>query len=421
MTRIAFLGLAVLLLLFAVSSQAADLPEPIVDVELETNQAIPGQFLTLRITVLVPTWMPQPVIFPRLDAPNLRVRLPERATTPTSKRIEGEEWSGVSRRYLVAPLSPGKFSLPGGTVEITYANPENTAQPVAARFFLAPTEIEGIVPEGAEGLSPFIAARSLKLTQEIPETTLDLSAGDSLRRTVTASITGASPMILPQLMVAPKINGFAAYADAPVLQEQEDRGVLSGSRQEVLTLMVQSNGSGELPPVALSWYNIDTKRIETAALDPVRVSSSGAPETGRDSVFPLNLRTVLAATGVLAGCALLITLVGPRLAQSLRDRRQRHLASRAYIQKILLTAIGNRDYTATVSALQIWQARASNVPLAKRQKVLDALRPLSAQRYGGHNTEAGKESWRTLANSVRQAQEINSADKDTAALPTLNP
>jgi len=421
MTRIARFLLTALVWLIPAPSAAADLPEPIVEVDFDTSQTIPGQFLPLRVTVLVPTWMPQPVVFPPLDAPNLRVRLPDRSTSPTSKRIDGEEWSGVSRRYLVSPMVPGWFTLPGGQVDITYADPDNTAVPLKASIKLDPLAIEGVVPEGAENLDPFLAATDLALSQELPEQTTDLKPGDSLRRTVTATITGASPMMVPQLMPPPQIGGFAAYADEPVLEESQDRGVLSGSRKEVITLMVQSNGAGELPPIELSWYNIETGKIETASLDPVRISASGAPAADQNLLARLNTRSLLALLAVAGFSILLLVFAWPRLAEHVRRRRQRFLAGKAHARKDLLTAIGRQDYPATVAALQTWAERPPRLYPAERQTVLDALRPLSSHRYGKSREKTETHAWTSLEKAVSRAGTGRQCAGGKTGLPVLNP
>ena len=65
---------------------------PILRVDFPETEAIPGQFLTLRLTVLVPTFMPAPPVWLSFEAPNLLVRVPEGGTSPVSERIDGETW-----------------------------------------------------------------------------------------------------------------------------------------------------------------------------------------------------------------------------------------------------------------------------------------------------------------------------------------
>ncbi len=64
-------------------------------VEPMEAEAVVGQPIVLRLTLLVPTFMPDPPTFPTFDMPGLVVRIPERASTPTSKTVNGETWAGM--------------------------------------------------------------------------------------------------------------------------------------------------------------------------------------------------------------------------------------------------------------------------------------------------------------------------------------
>lgn len=396
-------------------------PAPVVDVELAEPGTIPGQFLTLRITVLVPTWMPEPVVFPTLDTPNVRVRLPERSTSPTSRRIDGADWSGVTRRYQVSPMAAGRFVLPQAGLEVTYADPDNTARRLKTTVALPELVVEGRVPEGAEDLSPFLAATGLTLAQDLSGATSGLTPGSSLKRTVTATISGTSPMMLPPLMTPPDIEGFAVYADEPVLEETENRGLLAGTRRESLTLMAEGSGSGELPAIEVRWYNLKTGTVETAALDPVPVSAKAPPATTTGLPWGLDARTWLMAGLGLAALGLFLWRVAPAARRTLGFWQQRRRAGKAHARKAVLGAIAARDYPATVAAMQVWAARAPETPQDDQQAIREALRPLSARRYGGASDADATRDWQTLERTVRRVSGHRRRVSRSGHLPALNP
>jgi len=87
------------LLIFALLAPLAAFAqgEPRLEVDLPEGEVIVGQPITLRLKLLVPTWMPKPPVWPTLEVPSLLVRLPERSSTPISETIDGETWSGISR------------------------------------------------------------------------------------------------------------------------------------------------------------------------------------------------------------------------------------------------------------------------------------------------------------------------------------
>ena len=239
---------------------------PVLRVEFDETEAIPGQPLSLRMTVLVPTFLPEPPVWPSLEAPNLLVRLPERSTNPTSARVGGETWAGVTRNYRISPMVPGEFAIPPQEVVVTWADPESNA-PARAILRSEALAFRGVVPAGAEGLDPFVAATSLELAQTIEGEPGAMTPGDSVTRTVVATVAGTAPMFLPELMPPVAIEGVAAYPDEPLIAETDDRGTLGGSRTERVTLVAEGGGSGAVPAVTLDWYDLETGRVETASVE----------------------------------------------------------------------------------------------------------------------------------------------------------
>ncbi len=250
---------------------AADRPlqapaQPVLRMAFDRTEAIPGQPLTLRLTVLSPTYLTSPPVWPSFEAPNLLIRLPEGATTPTSERIGGETWSGVSRRYRISPMIPGAFPLPAQEVAVTWSDPQ-TGKPAKTVLKTEPVTFKGVPPPGTEGLDPFIAADSLQITRQVEGSPQTMKPGDSVIVTITATVRGVSPMFLPDLPAPVPIEGIAAYPDDPVVTETEERGRPGGTRVERVTLVAEAGGGGELPPISLRWFDLETSMIETATVD----------------------------------------------------------------------------------------------------------------------------------------------------------
>ncbi|MCC0066891.1 MAG: BatD family protein [Rhodovulum sp.] len=285
---------------------------PVLRVEFDETEAIPGQPLSLRMTVLVPTFLPEPPVWPSLEAPNLLVRLPERSTNPTSARVGGETWAGVTRNYRISPMVPGEFAIPPQEVVVTWADPESNA-PARAILRSEALAFRGVVPAGAEGLDPFVAATSLELAQTIEGEPGAMTPGDSVTRTVVATVAGTAPMFLPELMPPVAIEGVAAYPDEPLIAETDDRGTLGGSRTERVTLVAEGGGSGAVPAVTLDWYDLETGRVETASVEGFAIAVEGPPARsvapGRDW-----RRIALGGLAALAGAAAAVWLQAPRRA-----------------------------------------------------------------------------------------------------------
>jgi hypothetical protein len=405
------------LLVFAPAIWAQDISNPFVESELEETTAIPGQELTLRLTVLVPTWLLKPVEFPSLELPNLRVRLTERSTTPLSRNIDGVQWSGVSRSYLLTPMVPGQFVIPPRELIVNYADPATTS-PITASVMTEAIAISGLLPDGAEGLDPFIAAKSLTLAQDLSGGTADLKPGDSVTRTITATIEGGSPLVLPPLQPEVFVAGVRPYPDEPVVTETDDRGTLSGTRVETVTLMAEGGGSGAVEGIELRWFNLESGEVETASIDGFEISVSGPPATA-SRTREWNLPLILGALAALAIAGLLIRWLLPRLTAYLRRRQENWLASEAWAEGQLQKAIGAKDYPLTVKRLGLWLDRQPQLAQEKRAEITSALTVLGAHLYGPTPTKAPAAAWNALAKAVR-ASDVR-LPQQAAGLPPLNP
>jgi hypothetical protein len=397
---------------------------PILRMDFPETEAIPGLPLSLRLTVLVPTFMPEPPVWPTLEAPNLLVRLPEGATNPPSERIEGETWSGVTRHYRLSPMVPGEFAFPPQEVQVTW-NDLDRGEVETVVLGTEAIAFRGVVPEGAEGLDPFIAAEALELTQDIEGTPDAMTPGDSLTRTVTARVEGVSPMFLPDLLPPSDIAGLAAYPDEPVLEESSNRGEITGTRVERVTYVAEGGGRGSLPAVTLDWYDIGAGEVRTAQLDAVEVAVDGPPAQWAEPRDPRAL--ALTAAGGALGLILLLWAArraAPVIRRAAAQRRERHLASERHAWSELRAAVAARDTARLRPALDLWAQRIAEPDPRTDHHVQSALVALGAARYGPGatpGTTAPSEAWAALDRALSAARTASEANVADVALPPLNP
>lgn len=404
---------------------------PVLKTDLAKDRAIPGQPLLYRVTLLVPTWMPKPPEFPSFEAANVVVRLPSRASSPTSERIDGETWSGVSRLYRLYPMAPGTFEIPSGVIKVTYADPDTT-QPVEAEVATQAFQIIGEVPPGAEDLVPFLAAKSLKLTRQVEGETEDLSAGDALKVTAKVSVTGVAPMFIPPISETKDIEGLSIYSSEPVLDEKEDRGILSGTRTEAATLVAEFTGQYQIPKLSVSWFNLETGKVETATAPAVdfNVTGSAPEEIQNPTEFDwrdLAIRTFL----VLAGIGLLAFAwrkTFPHLRQYFARRNARYQASELFAYRILKRQIRKRDFDATTRAGTEWQTRlrqrGAQLDWARFEKTLGELGATYFSRQAINSDANRADLWNRLRDEARNLRrQLHKTERiqQIQALPRLNP
>lgn len=421
MTRLLSCLLLPLLLLARAPMAQEEAGAPVLQVTFEETEAIPGQPLSLRLTVLVPTYMPAPPVWPSLEAPNLLVRLPERATGPTSGRVGGETWSGVTRHYRVSPMVPGGFTIPPQDVVVTYADPDGNA-PVRTVLTTGPIAFTGILPDGTEHLDPFIAATSLQLTQEVTGTPDDMAPGDSVTRRIVAGIGGTSPMFLPALLPAGTLDGLAAYPDEPLIEEHEERGLLGGTRTEVVTYVAAHGSDNAVPPITLQWYNIGSGQVETASVDGFDIRVTGtAAGTGIPPTWRLLLPWIAGALGVGVCAALVLHRTAPAFRHWLQVRRAVRLGSERHAFAMLSRAIRQRDIAALYPAVDAWSARVPGYDPMRHADVQQALLHLGSARYGIRQQHDAK-AWDALAEAIHAARRASrTRGPNAGALPLLNP
>lgn len=393
---------------------------PRATIELEADETIPGQSVDLVITVLVPTWMTRPVDFPSMEAPNMMVRLPERATHPISQRIDRQNWSGVTRRYRITPMIPGRFIIPEQELRVTWADPD-TNTPREDWLTLDRVILTGVIPDGAEGLKPFIAANRIQLTQELVGPEAPLKPGDSLTRILTVEISGTSPMFLPNLLDPSPVQGIATYPSESTIDEAIDGATLSGTRREQVTYLAQSGGDGMAPAVSLDWYNLSSGEIETAKAPSFSLMVDAPIATTSSEIRPETLFLIVGALS--AGVIGLVLLARPmrRRWQAYREaRRARYLSSPDHAYRQLLKASRARDLDGCLRALDLWAARLKQGDPRRDPAIAKSLTLIGAARYG---QAAGAEAagWSQLHAALSRFPSRTESSARIPHLPPLNP
>ncbi|WP_138469310.1 BatD family protein [Poseidonocella sp. HB161398] len=406
-------GIALLLILlpFCAPAQEAPPAAPVLRQEIDADTVVPGQALVLRLTVLVPSYLPQPPGWPAFNAPDLMVRLPERSTGPVSAQVGGESWSGVSRRYSIVPLKPGDFVLPAADLTVTWADPETNA-PRRATLRTQDIRITARVPEAAAGLDPFVAATGLTLSREVEGDPAAMAQGDAVAVTVTAEIAGAPAMTIPPLIALPAIDGIAAYPDAPQFADTAD----GGTRRERVALVAEGHAAGTLPGLSIGWYDLESGRVDTAALEPLAIAATApgraraGPEMRRRTALTFALLAISFGAGVW---------LRRRLAPWRARAEARRLASEPWAWRQLQEALGRRDFPGLQPALDLWAERRGGGDARGDPSVAAALAALGAARYAGRGDADA--AWQALARALTALRHRDGEEARPAALPPLNP
>jgi hypothetical protein len=297
-----------------------------------------------------------------------------------------------------------------------------TNQPVRASLATGPLSFAGILPAGAEGLDPFIAASALELTQAVDGDPATMVPGGSVVRTVSARVEGTSPMFLPNLLPPIDIDGLAAYLDEPVVEETDDGGTPSGTRTERVTLVAEGGGSGDVPAVALDWYDLDSGTIKTASIPGFAVEIEGPAAA---SAEPRDWRAIALAAAALLMLGMaavwLIRRTQPLLAAQWRDWRGQRLESERHAWRELRGAVHGRDLAAVYVALDVWAGRLAGPDPRGDPALHTALTQIGAAHFGKERRCDDGTAWQALAVALATSRErLLRADARAGPLPPLN-
>ncbi|MHC2333588.1 BatD family protein [Bradyrhizobium sp. USDA 4454] len=355
-------------------------PEPILRVTLDPPRVVVGQAAMLRIEVLAPNYMTAPPELPDFQVRNAVTR--QLRSANESEERDGLTYAGVRFEFAIHPQEPGSYAIPGQTITVKYA-----AEPPATRqatLALPRIAFQAFIPDAASDLQPFLAARSLSITQTVTRSSDRLKAGDAVTRTVTIEAEGIPAMLLPPLTFA-ALEGLKLYPAQPSLQDKTEGRpeILSSARVDSGVYMLEKAGDYVLPPVDLRWWNTGSQRIDVAHLDAVTLHVEANQAVGGaspDGTFGAReswrtLRNAIAdhwqATALvllaLAGLGWLMPPTVRAIVAIHRRHREAYLQSEAFAFGALRRAARKDDAKSVYFALLDWLQRFE--PVAPRHTI----------------------------------------------------
>jgi hypothetical protein len=348
-----YAALILLLTLNVVHAQV----EPIVRVEVKPASVVAGQSAQMRVTVLVPTWFARPPVYPSFEIANAITRLPADSSFPTRESIGGESWSGIVRDYRIYPMLAARYRISGETISVSYASPGS--EPVTMDVPIPDIEFAGVVPEGAEGLDPYLAGSALALQLEVEGDLSDVAVGDAIVLRYRAELDGLPAFFLPPLSPSLAATNISVYADEPEIVDAD-----LARRSETLTIIVEGPGEISVPAVKLDFWNTNSAAIESVVADGLTVSVAGAMEMAALDEGTTQRDWRLAAFGAaLAFLLIVLSWKGlPVAAESARKHAAKRRASERYAYQQLLDLLRTRKPGEVSRSLYTWLRRLPSAP-----------------------------------------------------------
>lgn len=430
------------LLLWVVSAAAAsDAPRVMVQTALQPpGPVVAGQQVRLVVTVLTTTWFLHAPEFPELSVPNAVITLPDERAVNLNQTMDGVQWFGLSRAYLVTPAGTGDVVIPPFEVTLWPGQASGSMRVKTAEITLPVRVVPR--PAGAENMP---ASSSVKVTQHLDRTLEGLKVGDAFTRTVEVTAADLQGMFIPPTSFA-RIEGLAVYPATGKVDNilRDGQGFVGSRRSDAATYVVQQAGDYTLPGVTIKWWNTRTGTVEKAEAPALRFNAAANPgykpefdlpdEHGVAAGAQVNGLHIAALTGAgLAALWLLYTLVrlSARTWQRVRiarmEKQRRYLASAPAAYHRFEQAAQGGDARATYAALLAWADHPDRPARLRGLAVLcngnAALRArIDALRASAYGATAVSWQAQSLVQEVDKQRALQSAlSHERASLPPLNP
>ncbi|MBY3048717.1 BatD family protein [Rhizobium laguerreae] len=354
------------LLIGLLTSTCVFAAEPFGRASIEGAEGIvPGQQVHVVVDVFAPEFFTSPPQFPLFGVSDALVTMSDDRTQNLVQTIDGVQYSGIRRSYVVVPERAGSFQLPVVEIDLGYSSNGNSTKAIVK--IALPSFDVGV--SSNQAATPF-AVRGLMMTESFDRDPASLKVGDALVRTVVIFAEDTQAMLIPPVAFG-TTAGLARYEKPAVLADDvEQRGIgrsveTGSTRSETVVYTVSDTGRFPLPAITYPWFDVDEHVLSAATLPVTDVVV--APAAVAERIQPELQRENAPASRVWRGWLLVILLCAIDLAVAAfawwrlpairtwaaRVRQRRRNSPRRRLSRIR-TIIRVGDELAVYRGLQDW-------------------------------------------------------------------
>lgn len=232
-----------------------------VDISIEQNQEIwSGQQVTLNMNLKTTGFSFSDTHFNLPEISGAFLMQTDTTTIKLTEKIDGRDWQIIRYPLALYPQKSGRLQIPPIDVRFTtsagFGSTEKTFE-----FKTDPLEITVSLPPGAKTGELIVTTTSFALEYEWKPATGTAKTGDAVTLTVNRSAGDISAMMLPPLPVF-RVDGLAAYPQAPDVTDRTDRGDLTGERIDNITWVVEQPGVYEIPGIRFQWWDPVSRELK---------------------------------------------------------------------------------------------------------------------------------------------------------------
>jgi hypothetical protein len=266
-----------------------------------------GQQVTLNLDLKTTGFSFSGSHFNLPEVPGAFLMQTDTTTMKMTENIDGQTWQIIRYPLALYPQKAGQLEIPSIAVRFsTSAGFGSTSIPF--EFQTKPLDLTINSPPGVKDGDLVITTRSFELDYEWQPESGTAQTGAAFTLTVKRRAVDISAMLLPPLPVF-RIEGLAAYPQAPEVNDKTNRGDLSGERTDTIIWVVEKPGTYDIPGIRFQWWDPDSRELKQqiipgltldilpAAGDKVTAETTDKPgQSGKDYFWLLGvLITVITA------------------------------------------------------------------------------------------------------------------------------
>lgn len=254
------LRLLIALLLFC---SAASAQEAMVRVHVGTKQTPwVGQKFTVVVELLSPGFFSGSPVFDLPKVPGLLIFAPEDHPVLGSETINGAAYTVQRYELAVFARQAGDFEIPVFPIRFNVKHSALDKDSTPATVNTEALHFSANLPPGAENVSSLISTTELKADEQWKPAPANAKTGDAFTRIITWSAADVPGMAFPPFP-ADKINGLGIYPKSPQVTDHEERGTLTGSRQDTIVYVCQQPGRYVIPAAHFTWWDTGQQQLRT--------------------------------------------------------------------------------------------------------------------------------------------------------------
>jgi hypothetical protein len=324
----------------------------------------------------------------------------------------GRQYKVIERRYAIAPEKSGALHIPPASFRGTAAAAQDrqddaepadelmdrllrntplandpffkgslgagmalgdAGQPVAARSQEIMLNVQPR-PAGAQG--HWLPAEQITLHDSWEDNPPQLKVGEPVTRTITIDAKGLAASQIPPLSLAQPGNA-RLYPEAPDNQSRTDGNAIFGISKQSVTYIPTAQGTLNIPPIELAWWNTRTNAQSRVAL-PAREFKvePGAAGAQSNATPPVPASVVPQATSAATPLTADHPLQSTSLTERLRNHRAWLGAGAALLAIAILSVVAIRR--SRRPGFKSGQDATLAAPVPRRKSAMRALRQACA-------------------------------------------